>query len=298
MIEGELLMKKIFAILLVTAIGLSFVACKGKEEKTSGGFNAKNEITVVSREEGSGTRGAFVELLKIEQKDADGNKKDLTTKEAIVAPKTDVMLSQVAGNAYSIGYVSVGSLNDKIKAVKVDGVEATAANIKNGSYKVSRPFNIATKAEQSEITKDFISFILSKEGQGVVAKTYISIDEKAPAYSGKKPNGKIVIVGSSSVSPIMEKLVEAYKKVNTNATIEIQTSDSSAGMKAAMDGVCDIGMASRELKDSEKSKLTATQIAIDGIAVVVNKNNTVADLSSETIKNIFTGKTSIWDEVK
>ncbi|WMJ24423.1 substrate-binding domain-containing protein [Paludicola sp. MB14-C6] len=289
-------MKKLYMFLLAAIICISFVACK-PNTKNAGEFNASNEITVISREDGSGTRGAFVELLKIEQKEANGNKKDLTTKEAIVAPKTDVMLSQVAGNDYSIGYVSVGSLSDKIKAIQVDGIKATPENIKNGSYKVARPFNIATKVEQNEVTKDFIHFILSKEGQEVVAKTYIAVNDKAAAYSGKKPSGKIVVAGSSSVSPIMEKLKEAYTKVNPNATIEIQTSDSSSGMKATTDGVCDIGMASRDLKESEKATLKATQIAIDGIAVVVNNNNPITNLSSEAIKNMFTGKTTTWDDL-
>lgn len=235
--------------------------------------------------------------MGIQQKDADGNKQDLTTQEAVIASKTDVMLASVAGNEYAIGYVSLGSLNDKIKALKIEGVEATAENIKNNTYKVARPFNIATKGEATGVTADFISFILSAEGQKVVANGYIAVDESAPAYAGTKPEGKIVIVGSSSVSPIMEKLVEAYKAINTNATIEIQTLDSTAGMKAAIDGTCDIGMASRELKETELAELTPTTIAIDGIAVIVNNANPIEELSVEQVMKVYTGAVTKWNEL-
>ncbi len=255
-----------------------------------------DEITVVSRENGSGTRGAFVELMGIEEKGADGTKTDRTTTEAVIANKTDVMLTNVAGDENAIGYVSLGSLSDDVKAVKVDGVEATAENIKNGSYKVARPFNIATKAEVSDVAKDFISYIMASEGQEIVSDGYIKVDENAAAYAGTAPTGKIVVAGSSSVSPIMEKLIEGYKSVNPNAEIELQTSDSTAGMTGAIEGTCDIGMASRDLKDSEKAELTATAIAMDGIAVIVNPANAVEDISSEDIKSIFVGDKTNWNE--
>lgn len=260
--------------------------------------DAASEISVISREEGSGTRGAFVELLGIEEKDANGNKTDRTTEEAIVASKTDVMLTQVAGDEGAIGYVSLGSLNDTVKALKVDGAEATAENVKNGSYPVSRLFNIATKGQPTGLAKDFIDFILSKEGQAVISESYISINDNAPAFAGTMPSGKIVVAGSSSVTPVMEKLAEAYQKLNSGAKIEIQMSDSSSGMTSAADGTCDIGMASRELKDSEKQNLTSTSIALDGIAVIVNPANPASDLSAAQIKSIFTGETTTWDEVK
>lgn len=201
------------------------------------------------------------------------------------------MLTSVASDVNAIGYVSLGALNDTVKALKIDGAEATVENIKSGTYKISRPFNIATTADVSEVAQDFIDFILSSEGQKVIEDNgYIQIAE-GESYAGSKPSGKIVIAGSSSVTPVMEKLKEAYQTVNTNADIEIQQSDSTTGMNSAIEGICDIGMASRELKDSEIEKgLTGTQIAIDGIAVVVNKDNTFDGLSSEQVKAIYTGR--------
>lgn len=261
-------------------------------------FDADSEITVVSRENGSGTRGAFIELMGIEEKGADGTKVDKTTSEAVIANKTDVMLTNVSGDEYGIGYVSLGSISSSVKAVNVDGVEATAENIKNGSYKVARPFNIATKAEISEVAQDFIDFILSADGQEIVSNGYIKVDDTAQPYAGTKPAGKIVVAGSSSVSPVMEKLKEAYLAVNTNAEIELQTSDSTAGMTGAIEGTCDIGMASRDLKDSEKETLTATAIALDGIAIIVNPANPIENITSENVKNIFTGAKTTWSEVE
>ena len=258
---------------------------------SSSDFKADSDITVVSRENGSGTRGAFIELMGIEEKGADGTKTDKTTNEAVIANKTDVMLTNVAGDEYGIGYVSLGSLSSS------DGVEATAENVKNGTYKVARPFNIATKSDISDVAQDFIDYILSSEGQEIVSDGYIKINDDAQPYAGSKPAGKIVVAGSSSVSPVMEKLKESYLKVNTNAEIELQTSDSTAGMTGAMEGTCDIGMASRELKDSESAALTATPIALDGIAVIVNPQNPTDDMSTEDIKDIFTGTKTMWSEI-
>ena len=267
---------------------------KGEPETS---FDAANDISVTSREDGSGTRGAFIELFGIEEKDDEGNKIDNTTEEANITNSTSVMMSTVAGNKYAIGYISLGSLDDSVKAVKIDGAEATEENIKDGSYKVARPFNIATKENPSEVTKDFIDYILSEEGQKIVSENgYISLDDAKP-YEGSKPEGKIVIAGSSSISPVMEKLKEAYLKVNTGAEIEIQTSDSTTGMTSTIDGICDIGMASRELKDDEKEKLTATVIATDGIAVIVNEANPMDDLTSDQVKEIYTGEVFSWDEL-
>lgn len=282
-------MKKMKRIVLtVTILALFFTGCA-----TGGG----NEIAVVSREDGSGTRGAFIELFGIEEKDANGNKVDNTTDEAIVVNSTSIVMTTVAGNKNSIGYISLGSLNDTVKAVKVDGIEPTVENIKNNTYKVFRPFNIATRDDISELAQDFISFILSSDGQKVVEEnSYIAASEKGP-YSSTKPSGKIVIAGSSSVTPLMEKLKEAYLKVNTNAEIEIQASDSTTGMKLAMEGTCDIGMASRELKESELKKLKPTVIAMDGLAIIVNKENPVSNLTSDQIKGIFKGEITSWNEV-
>lgn len=261
-------------------------------------FNREELISVVSREDGSGTRGAFIELFGIEEKDAEGNKIDHTTEEAIITNSTDVMLTTVSGDEYAIGYVSLGSLNDSVKAVSIDGTEAAVDNIKNGSYTIARPFQIATNGKTSDAAQDFIQFILSAEGQKVISDNgYITMDDAAAAFQTTGVSGKIVIAGSSSVSPVMEKLKEAYMAINTAAEIEIQESDSTTGMTAAMEGTCDIGMASRELKESEiEGGLTATQIAMDGIAVVVSNDNPTDELSKDEVKSIFTGDAATWEE--
>ncbi len=255
-------------------------------------------ITVISREDGSGTRGAFIELTGVEEKTADGKKVDNTTDDAEIANKTDAVLTTVAGNEKAIGYVSLGALNDTVKAVKVDGAEATVDNVKSGSYKLSRPFNIATKGEPTGVAKDFINFILSAEGQAVVNDNkYIAVNDNAPSFTSDGSSGQIAVGGSSSVSPVMEKLIEAYKTVNPNASIDLQTSDSTSGMTGAMDGTFAIGMASRELKDEEAAELTGTAIALDGIAVVVNPANTIDDLSMDQIKGIYVGDITDWADL-
>lgn len=262
-------------------------------------FDYDNEIAVTSREEGSGTRGAFVELFGIEQKDANGNKVDYTTLDADITNSTSVMMTSVAGNPFAIGYISLGSLNDTVKAVEIDGAAPSAAAIKTGDYKISRPFNVATKGDVSPAAQDFLSFILSAEGQAVVEKGgYIKVDDGA-AFQSSNPTGKVVVAGSSSVTPIMEKLKEAYLAQVSGVTIEVQQSDSTTGMTSVLDGVCDIGMASRALKDSELEKgLTPTAIALDGIAVIVSNDNPTDALTSEQVKNIFTGELTEWSEVK
>ena len=308
-------MKKKVAALLITGImAVAMTACgssnSGTDNSGSTDGTAKTEssadadsdwdntrdITVVSREDGSGTRGAFVELFGIEE-EVNGEKVDMTTEEANITNSTSVMMSTVAQDEYAIGYISLGSLDDSVKAVKIDGIESTAENIKNGSYKISRPFNIATKEDLSDAAQDFEDFILSTEGQKVVEDNkYIPLDDVSD-YKSNGASGKVVVAGSSSVSPVMEKLKEAYQAVNSDVEVEIQTSDSTTGMQNAIDGVCDIGMASRELKDSEKEAgLTPTVIAMDGIAVVVNNDNPTDELSSDQVKSIFTGDVLTWDE--
>lgn len=268
------------------------------EAAAAGDFDTSKEISVNSREDGSGTRGAFIELFGVEEKAADGTKVDNTTVEANITNSTAVMMTSVAGDPYAIGYISLGSLNDTVKAAKIDGAEATTENVANGSYKVARPFNIVTKDGLSDVTKDFVDYIMSAEGQDIIEQNgYIKIDQNAAAYAGSKPEGKIVVAGSSSVSPVMEKLKEAYLAVNTNADIEIQTSDSTTGVTSTQEGICDIGMASRDLKDTETG-VTATTIAQDGIAVIVNNENPVENLTSDQVKSIFTGETTVWADVQ
>ena len=302
-------MKKFIAVLatvgmvaaLAAGCGSGDAASADKGTKTgsaSSAWDSSNDITIVSREDGSGTRGAFVELFGIQQ-EVDGEKVDMTTVDAQVTNNTSVMLTTVAGDEYAIGYVSLGSLDESVKALKIDGAEATEENIENGSYKVSRPFNIAVKeGADNEVANDFITYIMSTEGQKIVADNgYIPVAD-TKAYDGTKPSGSAVVGGSSSVSPVMEKLIEAYKSVNPNAKIELQTSDSTTGMTSTLEGSYDIGMASRELKEEEVGQgLQSTVIATDGIAVIVNNDNPTEELSSDQVKSIYTGETYTWDEV-
>lgn len=295
-------MKKFLALGLAMMMSVAaLTGCGGSDETAAeGGDGAAKSgaISIVSREDGSGTRGAFIELFGIEEKNDAGEKVDLTTDMAEITNSTAVMMTTVAGNPNAIGYISLGSLNDSVKALKIDGAEATAENIKNGTYKVARPFNIATTADVSEAASDFITFILSDEGQAVVEENGYISQGSAGAYTASNMSGKIVIAGSSSITPVMEKLKEAYIALNPNVTIEIQQNDSTTGMTSVAEGTCDIGMASRELKDSELEKgLQPTVIAMDGIAVIVNQENTVSDMTSDTVKAIFTGATTDWSEV-
>ncbi len=275
-------------------------AADATEAPTAAPAAFDKDIVVVSREDGSGTRGAFIELMGVEQKDADGNKVDYTTLDAEIVNSTSVVLQTVAGNVAAIGYISLGSLNDTVKALQIDGADATVENIKSGAYKVARPFNIATQATVSEAAQAFIDFILSAEGQAVIQDNkYIASVDNAPAFAGSTVAGKVVVAGSSSVTPVMEKLKEAYMALNPNAEIEIQMSDSSTGVKMAIEGNCDIGMASRELKDSELSAgVTPTVIAIDGIAIVVNNDNPISGLTAEQVRQIYVGEMLNWAEVQ
>ena len=293
-------MKKIFAVVMAMTMALGMLAgCGSSAEEEDAASGAGGAITVVSREDGSGTRGAFIELFGIEEKNEEGEKVDYTTTAAEITNSTAVMMTTVAGNDSAIGYVSLGSLNDSVKALLIDGVEATAENIKNGTYTVARPFNIATVKEVSEVTQDFIDFILSEDGQAVVEENGYISQGNTGTFTSTGVDGKIIVAGSSSVTPVMEKLKEAYLAINPNATIEVQQSDSTTGMTSAMEGMCDIGMASRELKDSELAAgLTPTVIAMDGIAVVVNHNNVVSDLTTEQVKDIFTGAVTDWSAVQ
>ena len=307
-------LRKLLTLTMATVMTVSMLAGCGSSSDNStdtsdgsttqkeSSWDASNDITVMSREDGSGTRGAFIELFGIEEKDANGNKVDNTTVDAEITNNTEVMMSKVAGDDYAIGYVSLGSLNDKVKkvkAVKIDGVEATEENIKSGKYKVYRPFNIATKGDVSEVAQDFINFILSEEGQKVVSDNgYIALDGAKP-FESNGATGKIVVAGSSSVTPVMEKLKEAYAAVNAGAEIEINESDSTTGMTSTMEGICDIGMASRELKDSElEAGLQNTVIALDGIAVIVNNDNPLEGVTSEQVMKIYTGEITEWSELQ
>ena len=313
--------RKLFALSTAAAMLLSLVACGGassgapassaaassetapaasSEAAPVGDFDFDQDITVITREDGSGTRGAFVELTGVEAKNDAGEKVDNTTVDAVTQNSTNNVMTAVSADETAIGYISLGSLNETVKAVTVDGAAATAENVKNGSYTLARPFNIVTNGEPSgELTVDFIAFIMSAEGQAVVnAKGYIG-DDAAAAYAGSAPAGKLVVAGSSSVTPVMEKLIEAYKEINASAEIELQTSDSTTGVNSALEGSCDIGMASRELKDSEVEKgAVATVIGMDGIAVVVNNANPTENLTKDQIKSIYVGETLTWDEVQ
>ncbi len=285
-------LKKLVGIAVSACVIFSaFTGCT--EEK----WNKNSSINVLSREDGSGTRGAFIELFGVEKKNAQGKKVDYTTDEASITNSTAVMLTTVAGNKYAIGYVSLGSLSSSVKAVKIDGVSATVDNINNGSYKIARPFNVAVRDNLSNAAKDFLNYILSSDGQNIIAANkYIKVPAEN-SYKASGVSGKIVVAGSSSVSPVMEKLIEAYKALNPSVQIELQTSDSTTGVINAIDGTCDIGMASRALKASEKEKgVREVTIAIDGIAVIINNDNPVESLKKSDVEGIFTGKINSWSE--
>lgn len=284
-------MKKLLSMTLAASLIIAaLTGCGGK---------GSDQISVLTREEGSGTRSAFIELLGIEQEDADGNKTDKTITSAETTNSTSVMITTVEGNKNAIGYISLGSLADAdVKALKVDGTEANADNVKSGDYKVSRPFNLATKGDVSEVAGDFINYILSEDGQKVVEENgYISNGNNGK-YTPSNKSGKITVGGSSSVTPLMEKLKEAYIALNPNVQIDVQQNDSTSGMTGTVDGIYDIGMASREVKDSEKEAgLVPTVIALDGIAVIVNNDNEINEITSEQIMKIYTGEITAWSEL-
>ncbi len=280
---------KLAAVFTSVALAAAMLAsCGGSSDK----------ITVISREDGSGTRGAFIELTGIEEKDSNGNKTDNTKKDALICKSTDVVLTQVSGDKNAIGYISFGSLNDTVKALKVEGVEPSTATIESGDYKIVRPFNIAVKDGLSDAAQDFENYILSSDGQDVIEGAgYIKIDKSAAAFSSNNASGKVVVSGSSSVTPVMEKLAESYQKVNTNVTVDVQQSDSSTGIKDAINGTSDIGMASRDISDDELSQgIRSVTIAQDAIAVIVNKDNSVDDISMDDIKAIYTGTKTTWSD--
>ncbi len=293
-------MKKILSLGLAALMTVFALTGCGADSNDGGTGTGTDAISVLTREEGSGTRGAFIELLGIEEKNADGKKVDKTIDTAETTNSTSVMITTVQGNKAAIGYISLGSLDkSKVKALKVDGAEAAADNVKSGEYKVSRPFNIATKGDTTGVASDFIKFILSADGQAVVEKNGYISEGNTGAYKASGQKGKITIGGSSSVTPVMEKLKEAYVKLNPDVTVDVQQNDSSSGMKGAIDGIYDIGMASRDVKDSEKEAgLNSIKIALDGIAVIVNKDNTLDAITSEQIKNIYTGSLTKWSEIK
>ena len=303
-------MKKFIAILATVSMVAAMAAgCGSSSDDTSaegdaattedggesGSWDAANMITAVTREEGSGTRGAFTELFGV----VDEDDNDMITLDAQTTNSTSVMMTTVSENEYAIGYISLGALDESlVKAIKIDGVDATAENIENGTYKVSRPFNIAVSNNlDNPVATDFISFIMSTEGQAVVSEEgYIPVADVTD-YAGSAPEGSCVVGGSSSVTPLMEKLIEAYAEVNPNASIELQQSDSTTGMTSTIEGSYDIGMASRELKDEEAAELEGTVIATDGIAVIVNQNNPTDDLSSDQVKSIYLGDVTTWDAI-
>ncbi len=294
-------MKKFLAITMAMLLAMAaFTAC-GNDSGTDGEGEQESgqAIHVLSREEGSGTRGAFVELFGIEQKDENGEKVDHTIETAEITNSTSVMMQTVAGNEAAIGYISLGSLDDSVKALKVDGTEATVDNVKSGDYKVSRPFNIVTKDGLSDAAKDFIDYIMSDEGQAVVEEEGYVSEGSQGAFKGGKVKGEVKISGSSSVTPVMQKLAEAYQALNKDVTVSVQQSDSTTGITDATEGVSDIGMASRALTDEELAGgVNAQAIALDGIAVIVNLNNELAEITSDAVLKIYTGEITTWADVK
>lgn len=289
--------KKLLITLLTVVLVSTNITTVFATKKTI--WKAKSEINVISREDGSGTRGAFIELIGIEQKNARGQKVDMTTEEASITNNTSVMITNVNTDKYAIGYISLGALNDSVKAVHIEKIPPTVQNVKNGTYKLSRPFNIAIGKNNNIVTQDFINFIMSEMGQKIIENNnYIPVTANQ-SFISQMPAGKIVIAGSSSVSPLMEKLKEAYQQINVNVQIDIQTNDSSTGIASAAQGICDIAMASRNLKDSETAKgLSSLTIALDGIIVIINNANPITNLNIEDVRKIYTGEILHWKDLE
>lgn len=304
-------LKKLGKLAIVIGLATTLAACGASKDsannksantstegnKTETASADLSKINVISREAGSGTRGAFTEITGVLEK-KDGQEVDNTTEEAAVQNSTDAVITTVSNDPASIGYISLGSLNDTVKALKVEGVEATPENVKSGEYKIARPFNICYQEGADEKALDLLKFIESDEGQKIVeAEKYIP-EVSGKTYTAIDNDAHITIAGSTSVTPLMEKLVEAYKKLNPKFEADIQATGSSAGIQSAIDGTAQIGMASRELKDEEAPKVKADVIARDGIAVIVNKQNPSEDVSLASLKDIFTGSMTQWSEVK
>lgn len=291
--------RRISLLLVLTLVFTLITGCTQGSKEDGVDANISDTINVVSREDGSGTRGAFVEIIGILEKDSEGNETDNTYEEAIIQNGTDAIMTTVAGDKNSIGYISLGSLNDTVKALKIEDVEATSENVQSGSYKICRPFNIAYKGDLSPLADDFLSFIMSSEGQSIIVEEgYVEISTDLTNYDGSSQEGNLIVAGSTSVSPVMEKLAEKYEGLHPDVSIEIQSTGSSAGMQSAIEGSADIGMASRQLKESEKEVLNHKAIAIDGIAVIVNSENPFESISLDEVKSIYTGEITTWDDIK
>ena len=284
----------ILSIAMVGVLGVAAVGC-GEDKMT-------DTITVITRESGSGTRGAFIELTGVQQKDKDGNKVDRTVKTAQVANSTAVALQNVQKNPSAIAYISLGSLTDSVKAVPFEGTAATVDNIKNGSYTLSRPFNLAYKEDNDNPTlADFMKYIASTEAAEVINGEDFIAPENTASYTkpATAPTEKLVVNGSSSVYPLMQALVESYCKASgvSKSTIDLQFNDSTAGMTGAMNGTYDLGMASRELEESEAAALQSVVLATDGIAVIVNNMNPITNITKEQLCNIYIGVATKWSDV-
>ncbi len=269
----------------------------GSEGAGSGSdFDASTTINVVSREDGSGTRDAFTEITGVLVEEGD-TEQDQTYQGATIQNSTNGVMQSVGSDTYAIGYISLGSVDDTVKAINVDGVEPTGENVASGDYAIARPFNIAYSGELSEAAQDFWNFVFSQEGQAIVEEQgYIESPDATgePFEANENASGSISVVGSTSVTPVMEALSEAYPG---DAQVDITSNGSSAGMTAAIDGSADIGMASRELDEEEQGTLESQAVAMDGIAVIVNNENTTEDLALEEIRQIFTGEITTWDEL-
>lgn len=283
---------KVVTLSLAALMVLGLAGCGGGSQESSDGVG---DITVISREEGSGTRDAFVEITGVMEDDV-----DRTVDTAEISNSTSVVTQSVAGNDAAIGYISLGSMSDEVKSLKLNGVEATVDNVKSGDYELQRPFNIVTKGELEKLPQDFVDFIMSADGQAIIEEEgYIAVSDGAEQYEASGLEGTITLAGSTSVAPVMEVLADKYKELNEGVTIEIQQTGSGAGIQSTIEGVCDIGMASRELKDEEASEgLDSQEIALDGIAVIVNTANAVEDLSMDQLMKIFTGEITSWSELQ
>jgi len=253
-------------------------------------FDADRVIAVFTREDGSGTRDAFVSLTGVG---------DDMYVEAVVESETNQILTKIESNDTAIGYVSVGSLNPNVKALEIDGIAPSNETIMDGSYKLQRPLLVCVNAdkENDPLVKDFIAFMISAEGQEQSASKWTVIDSDAPSYTSAGLSGVLKVGGSTSVEPLMQKLAEAYIALNPDVDIEISGGGSGTGINEATEGIIDIGMSSRNLKDEEKGALTATVIALDGVAVIINPANPITNMTTEQVRAIFTGEITRWNQL-
>jgi phosphate transport system substrate-binding protein len=297
-------MKKILILAAILIGALAFTACgsdddNGNGTTTGSSWDASRQVNVIARDPGSGTHAAFIELLGIEVS-ADGNVTDNTYIGAYIAPSTGGVITTVAGDEFAIGYISMGAMNTSVRALSVDGIAATVENVQNGTYPVFRSFYMAVQPVLSPEAAAFLAFIQSAEGQDVIAgRNYVPAFASPAAFVAPEGlSGTVVAAGSTSMTDITQRLAEAFEAVVPGVSVEVHSSGSGAGITAAIDGIADIGLTSRAIRDGELEQgVISETMAHDGIVVVVNNSSPVTALTSSQIHDIFVRDVTRWNEV-